>query len=309
MSTIFSLILVVITLISGLVWLVDSLVFAPKRKLRVATAVAGVGEQLSDAAATQAAKSQEPWLVETSRSLFPVIGLVLVLRSFIYEPFQIPSESMMPNLLVGDFLLVEKFSYGIKDPVFRNTIVETGKPERGDVAVFKYPEDPRLDYIKRVIGLPGDTISYRNKMFTINPKCEEGAPAESCAEFTAQLSDPRRSEYTSGPIALTELNEDLGGVEHAVVHNPVAPQMTSLYKHQPGLPPNTWVVPEGHYFMVGDNRDGSGDSRFWGFVPEENMVGRASVIWMSFSLDKNEGSFLPSWVPTSVRLNRIGGIN
>ena len=158
MANYFSIFLVVLTISSGLIWLLDSLLFAPKRRERMALAGNGqAGES------NLVADEKLPWLVDTAQQIFPVIAFVMVLRSFLYEPFQIPSGSMMPTLLVGDFILVEKFSYGLKDPVFRKKFVETGEPERGDIVVFKYPVNPTQDYIKRVVGLPGDTVIYRNK--------------------------------------------------------------------------------------------------------------------------------------------------
>ena len=160
MANYFSIFLVALTVASGLIWLADSLMFAPKRRERMASASGATSSLEQDV--------QLPWLVDTAQQIFPVIAFVMVLRSFLYEPFQIPSGSMMPTLLVGDFILVEKFTFGLKDPVMRNKFFDIGLPERGDVVVFKFPPDPRLDYIKRVVGLPGDTVIYRNKQLTVH---------------------------------------------------------------------------------------------------------------------------------------------
>ncbi|VEC15812.1 signal peptidase I [Citrobacter portucalensis] len=232
----------------------------------------------------------------------------------------------MPTLLIGDFILVEKFAYGIKDPIYQKTLIETGHPKRGDIVVFKYPEDPRLDYIKRAVGLPGDKVTYDPvaKEVTIQPGCRSGQACENALPVTysdVQPSDfvqtfARRNggEATSGffevplnetkenGIRLSERKETLGEVTHRILTVPIAQDQVGMYYRQPGQPLATWIVPPGHYFMMGDNRDNSADSRYWGFVPEANLVGKATAIWMSF--DKQEGEW-----PTGVRLSRIGGIH
>ena len=168
MASYFSIFLVVVTLSCGLIWLADKYVWAPKRRLAVETAQGQPNVSLTDEQ-IQTLGAEPAW-IDNAKQIFPVIAFVTVLRSFLYEPFQIPSGSMMPTLLVGDFILVEKYAYGLRDPVFRTKLLDTGSPERGDVAVFKFPENPRLDYIKRVVGLPGDTIRYKDKQLTIQPQ-------------------------------------------------------------------------------------------------------------------------------------------
>lgn len=255
-----------------------------------------------------------------------MLAIVLVVRSFIYEPFQIPSGSMMPTLLIGDFILVEKYAYGLKDPIYQKTLIETGHPKRGDIAVFKYPEDPRLDYIKRVVGLPGDRVSYDPvaKEVTIQPNCSSGQACGNALPVTYSAVEPSdfvqtfsrrtggeassgffevpKNETKDNGIRLTERKESIGDVTHRILTVPIAQDQLGMYYQQAGQPLATWIVPPGHYFMMGDNRDNSADSRYWGFVPEANLVGRATAIWMSF--EKQEGEW-----PTGVRLNRIGGIH
>ena len=303
MAAHFSLILVIVTLVSGLIWLVDVIAFAPKRREKLALAQAQQPD-LSDEAKENI--TRESVVVEFAHSIFPVIAFVLILRSFIYEPFQIPSGSMKPTLLVGDFILVEKFSYGLRDPVWRSKLVETGEPERGDVFVFKYPENPQIDYIKRVIGMPGDRIVYQNKQFLIQPKCEEGT---NCPPAKAiKLSSVNRGEFSQEGIPLSRYTEQLGEVEHDILINPSRPDFSNHFYEQAGTAVGEFIVPEGQYFAIGDNRDNSTDSRFWGFVPEANLVGKAVAIWISFEFERPASSWLPSWVPTGVRFDRVGAI-
>lgn len=298
MANTFSLILVIVTLITGIVWVLEKLVFAKKRQQKVAE----VEEQTNGLDATTLEKvKKQPWWIENSVSIFPVIAAVLVLRSFIYEPFQIPSGSMMPTLLVGDFILVEKYAYGLKDPVWRTQLVETGKPERGDSIVFKYPPQPNIDYIKRVVGLPGDMVRYSNK----KDICIQVQGDSQCKPV--KLSNVEESQFIQNGIPLIRLDEKLGDVEHQILVNPLRRDRVEAYQPRSGV--NEWVVPEGQYFVMGDNRDNSADSRYWGFVPEANLVGKAVAIWISFEFERDEGSILPSWIPTGVRFDRIGGIN
>jgi len=300
MANYFSILLVILTVATGLIWLLDSLLWAPARKQK---SVQGT-ETASSATGQQA---ELPWLVDTSQQIFPVIAFVLVLRSFLYEPFQIPSGSMMPTLLVGDFILVEKFAYGVKDPVFRSKLIETGEPERGDVVVFKYPEDPSIDYIKRVIGLPGDTVVYQNKQVYIKPKCDTGT---NCPKLKAvPLTFRERGEFVQDMAQLMRYTEDLGNVEHDILRHPIREISPVNFYTQPGTRSNEWIVPEGQYFVLGDNRDNSRDSRFWGFVPDANLVGKAVAIWISFEFERSPSDFLPTWVPTGVRFERAGGIH
>ena len=259
----FALILFCLLLVSGAIWVADVLVFSKQR----------------------AADAKDPWWVEYGASFFPVILLVFVLRSFIVEPFKIPSGSMIPTLLVGDFILVNKFTYGIRLPVINKKIIDVGQPQRGDVMVFRYPEDPSLDYIKRVVGIPGDKVAYQNKRLTIN-----GQPVE-----TRRIDDYLQTERLKYSKQFIEKPEE---IEHRTLNDDDAPgfisDATQFPYRQNCLYNNSGVictVPAGHYFMMGDNRDNSRDSRFWGFVPEENIVGKAFFIWLNFSDLKRIGSF------------------
>lgn len=298
MANTFSLILVIVTLVTGIVWVLEKLVWAKKRQQKMAAIEAqtnGLDGKLS------AKISAQPWWIENSVSIFPVIAFVLVLRSFVYEPFQIPSGSMMPTLLVGDFILVEKYAYGLKDPVWRTQLVETGKPERGDVVVFKYPPQPSIDYIKRVVGMPGDTVRYSSN----KEICIQAQGSTECKQV--KLSNVEESEFNQNGIPLIQVNEKLGQIEHQILINPLRRDRVDAYQPRHGV--NEWVVPQGQYFVMGDNRDNSADSRYWGFVPEANLVGKAVGIWISFEFERGADSVLPSWIPTGVRFNRIGGIN
>ena len=222
----------------------------------------------------------EPALVEMSRSFFPVIVIIFLLRSFLYEPFKIPSESMLPTLHVGDFILVNKFTYGVRLPV-ANTKLSDGSPQRGDIMVFRLPENPAKDLIKRVIGLPGDTIAYRNKQLTINGELVGQRQLGAVTEVDAQLG-LRRADA---------IEEKFGERAHTILLNPAAPGVIPAgVRSFPQRERCRYVtegfactVPPGHYFMMGDNRDNSDDSRYWGFVPDANIVGKAVGIWMNFS--------------------------
>lgn len=271
----FPTILVLLTFATGLIWGLDTLMWAPKRRERVAV-LKGSAEPVSEEILEKAGK--EPTLVELSRSFFPIILIVLLVRSFVVEPFRIPSGSMMPTLLVGDFILVNKFAYGVRLPVLNSKIIDTGEPQRGDIIVFRYPEDPRVDYIKRVIGVPGDHIAYRNKVLYLNGQ---------------QAEQRYRSTYVGegGGKVMTgakRLQENLLGVEHDILVMPGRNVFGGDFE---------FVVPEGQYFAMGDNRDNSRDSRAWGTVPEKNLVGKAFLIWMSWDWDKD---YFVSW-------DRLGG--
>lgn len=204
------------------------------------------------------------WPVEFSRSFFPVILAVLLLRSFLFEPFRIPSSSMVPTLLQGDFILVNKFGYGLRLPVLHTLILPIGEPERGDVAVFRYPPDPSKDFIKRIVGLPGDMLTYNDKQLRING---EPVPLRSLGPYRG----PGAPAYEPA-LAFEEL---LGERRHLVLH-----------VRERGAMDLRAEVPPGHYFVMGDNRDNSADSRRWGFVPEENLVGKAFLIWFSVNADR-----------------------
>ncbi len=306
MAVYFSIMLVAITVITGIVWLIDKFYLAPQRQLKIIEAQSQCGGDLSPEVLE---KMRTPTgLVDTSVQIFPVIAFVMILRSFIYEPFQIPSGSMMPTLLDGDFILVNKFNYGLKDPVMRNKFFDVGLPERGDVVVFKYPEDPRIDYIKRVIGLPGDRIIYRDKTLFIKKACKESD--EKCPDFTEVKQQPSGKYQGPGEtIGLNQYVSTMANKTHNILKDSFTMPRTARYFQQAGTLPDEFFVPQGHYFVMGDNRDDSLDGRFWGFVPEENLVGEAVAIWMSFDFDRSSDSFLPHWIPTNVRFNRIGAIN
>jgi len=303
MANTFALILVILTFLTGFIWLLDKFIWGPARTAARQQAQDKAETVLDEK--TLATIAPENVIIENARSLFPVIALVFVLRSFLYEPFQIPSGSMMPTLLVGDFILVEKFSYGIKEPVWQNTLIPINSPKRGDVAVFKYPEDIRVDYIKRVVGLPGDRIVYKDKQLYLIPACEKSPCGNYKALDMNYLGDETFADEESKMQVYSEI---LGEVAHKVLINPMRPEQIYNYYQQQGTYAYEWVVPQGHYFMMGDNRDNSRDSRFWGFVPEQNLVGKAVAIWVSFELYRTQDGFLPTWVPSGVRFNRIGGI-
>lgn len=266
MSLNFPLLLVIAVAVCGLLALLDLVFFAPRRRAAIASYQGSVSQP--DVVVIEKL-NKEPLLVEYGKSFFPVLFIVLVLQSFLVEPFQIPSGSMKPTLDVGDFILVNKFSYGIRLPVIDKKVIPVGDPQRGDVMVFRYPSDPNVNYIKRVVGLPGDVIRYTSdKRLFVN--------GESVAEKLIG-AEPN----TLGSAELYQ--EKLGAVEHQI-----RKEMT-CYRS----PPDTeWKVPAGHYFMMGDNRDNSNDSRYWddpnipkdllGMVPDENIVGKAFAVWMSW---------------------------
>lgn len=294
----FALILFVLVGLTGVAWVADKMVFLPQRRRAADAAVEAFDRQQSridkrfaDENATQTRskmrdeKLRQPWWLEYTASFFPVILAVFVVRSFVVEPFKIPSGSMVPTLLVGDFILVNKFDYGLRMPV-TNTRLTQGRPlERGDVVVFRYPKDESVDYIKRVIGLPGDTVAYQDKQLTINgkPVAETALP---------DYFDEERQNYAK------QFEESLDGRKNAILNNPAVPPFVMGAYDYPYRDNCTYnsrgvicKVPPGHYFMMGDNRDNSADSRYWGFVPDQNIVGRAFFIWMNFGDLKRIGSF------------------
>ncbi|KVT72799.1 signal peptidase I [Burkholderia ubonensis] len=294
----FALILFVLVALTGVAWVADKMVFLPQRRRAADAAVDAFDQQQSridkryaDENAVQTRsklrdeKLRQPWWLEYTASFFPVILAVFVVRSFIVEPFKIPSGSMVPTLLVGDFILVNKFDYGLRMPV-TNTKLTQGRPlERGDVVVFRYPKDESVDYIKRVIGLPGDTVAYQDKQLTINGKPVPETPL-------ADYFDEERQNYAK------QFEESLGGRKNAILNNPTVPPFVMGAYDYPYRDNCTYnsrgvicKVPAGHYFMMGDNRDNSADSRYWGFVPDQNIVGRAFFIWMNFGDLKRIGSF------------------
>ncbi|MBB6056398.1 signal peptidase I [Tolumonas osonensis] len=305
MANTFALILVTVTAVTGLVWLLDHWVLVRFRAAKARRAQAAAQAPLT-AEAIEKLMTEPVW-VEQCKGIFPVIAAVLVLRSFLYEPFQIPSGSMMPTLLEGDFILVNKYVYGLKEPVTNRTLIETSHPQRGDVVVFKYPENPRVDYIKRIIGLPGDRVVFRNKELYLQPACHDSKVCPQLKKIDAEFIESGTFSQLNMP--LERYSEKLATtLRHEILLNNYIPDRVGQYYQQPGQSVGEWVVPEGHYFAMGDNRDNSLDSRFWGFVPERNLVGKAVAIWMSFEFDHPEGSSVPKWIPTGVRFNRIGSI-
>jgi len=259
----FALFLLILLVVTGGVWALDALLLRKRRR----------------------EGARQPWWVEYSVSFFPVILIVFLLRSFLFEPFKIPSGSMIPTLLVGDFILVNKFSYCIRLPVANVKLVDINSPRRGDVMVFRYPEDPSLDYIKRVVGVPGDRIEYRNKRLTING---QPVPVQQIEDYLSR----ERMQYSRRFL------ETLNGVQHEIMLEEDAPAFVGqgrAFPHSGNCTYNTTglacTVPPGHYFMMGDNRDNSSDSRVWGFVPDENIVGRAFFIWLNFGELGRFGSF------------------
>jgi len=244
----FEIALVTLTLFTGLVWLLDKLFLAKRRHAR---------EGLLD-------DGKEPIVVDYSKAFFPVLAIVLILRSFVAEPFRIPSNSMMPTLLTGDFILVNKYTYGLRLPISNKKFFAIDEPKRGDVVVFRPPHHPDQDWIKRVIGLPGDRVGYHDNQVTLN-----GQPIayEQVGVYTGKGSGMEMS-------GATELRENLPGRSHVVLEDEQLPFIDQGE--------GDWVVPPGHYFVMGDNRDHSDDSRYWGFLPESELRGKAFLVWMSW---------------------------
>jgi len=254
----FALVLFILLVATGAIWALDYLLWAPRRD--------------------KASKSgKEPLVVEYARAFFPVILVVFLLRSFLVEPFRIPSGSMLPSLLIGDFILVNKYAYGIRLPVINQKILDLGTPKRGDVVVFRFPAEPSVNYIKRVIGVPGDRVLYKDKRLYIN-----GQPMEQLNPRPYAASDDLTGE-------ISELTEKLDGVSHEILLSDRPDRALEV------------TVPAGHYFVMGDNRDHSNDSRYWGYVPDQNLVGRAFLIW--FSWDHTDR---PEWFWQRIVWNRIG---
>ncbi len=295
----FALLLFLATVVTGLYWLAERFYFLPKRR-HAAEAIdsslaernarlAGKGITQVDTVDVKARERllMQPWWLDWTAGLFPVILVVFLLRSFLFEPFKIPSGSMMPTLLTGDLILVNKFTYGLRLPVINTKLTDGTPPARGDVMVFRYPPQPSLDYIKRVVGLPGDEVAYLNKKLTIN-----GKPISKDA--VPEYFDEEAMRY------LKEYKEDLVGRQHYLLNDDS--RRAGLSEAEIMTFPNrencrysvdgvVCKVPEGHYFMMGDNRDNSLDSRYWGFVPDKNIVGKAFFIWMNFGNLKRIGAF------------------
>ena len=286
----FALILFGLTVVTGLVWLADVALWRPARVAGAAAALATFDAHASSATigVDERHRLRErllrpPGWIDLPAGFFPVLLAVFVLRSFLFEPFRIPSGSMIPTLLVGDLILVNKFAYGIRLPIVDRQVIAIGSPERGDVVVFRYPLDPSQNYVKRVVGLPGDTIVYRDKRLTINGQLVSTKPAPDFVDEDAGVSASQRIE------TLARVD---GGREHPILVDPrrvdrfgpiaaFADRDRCVYSD--GGTAVTCTVPEGRYFMMGDNRDNSADSRFWGFVPDANLVGKATLIWMNFT--------------------------
>ncbi len=295
----FALILFVAMVLTGIIWFLDVFYLAKQRRRAADAALAafdarnaqltadGIRPDNVSRQAIEAGILRQPTWIEYSGSFFPVIALVFFLRSFLYEPFKIPSESMVPTLVVGDLILVNKFTYGIRLPVLNQKILDVNDPQRGDVMVFKYPKDMSQDYIKRVIGVPGDKISYENKRLTVNDK-----------EVAYTALDDYLDE--NAPVYHKQYVEKLSNGPHRILNtDSKRPFEFSQVEKFPGHEACTYsydkftcIVPPGNYFMMGDNRDNSLDSRYWGFVPNKNIVGKAFFVWMNLG-----------------NLKRIGGIH
>ena len=296
MSWDFALILFVLLVVTGAVWCLDFFRLRASRRAAGQAAIEASAPALAGLNGAEAARlrqevydkaSRPPWWVEYCVSFFPVILFVFALRSFVVEPFRIPSGSMLPTLQDGDLILVNKFEYGIRLPVVGQKVIDLGAPQRGDVVVFRYPVNPDVDYIKRVVGLPGDVVQYQNKVLSIN-----GNVVEHIRD--GDFYEPDRSVYVG------RYSEKLGNVEHNLLLNKQAAQDFMPISNFPYRENCLYLrngegvrctVPPGHYFMMGDNRDNSLDSRYWGFVPDDNIVGRAFFIWMNFSEPGRIGRF------------------
>jgi signal peptidase I len=296
----FALLLFTAVVVTGCYWLAERFYFLPNREkaaqalkessdARMAEltkkGISRVDGDLANIAAAQEKIKAQPWWLDWTAGLFPVILIVFLLRSFLFEPFKIPSGSMIPTLMVGDLILVNKFHYGVRLPVLNLKITEGNKPERGDVMVFRFPPKPTLDYIKRVVGVPGDEVAYLNKKLTIN-----GKPLATSA--LPDFFDEDAMRYSR------QFEELLGAKKHRLLNEDDRPAFVAgaddfVFKQNCNYTVEgvTCKVPEGHYFMMGDNRDNSLDSRYWGFVPDKNIVGKAFFVWMNFGNFKRIGAF------------------
>ena len=321
----FSLVLVIASLLSGLAFAFDFFKLRPARLEAYRKALAAnpklprkEAQRLKDGSS----------LVTQIGSLFPVILFVFLFRAFVFEPFRIPSGSMEPTLLPGDFIAVSKWSYGIRNPLTNSIWIENEEPQRGDVVVFKYPEDPNIDYIKRVIGVPGDEVIFAGKRVYLRKACvlPENVTPEAINANGEGGKNLQRNCASPEPVPVKYVRditehgatyeekyqvfaETLGEVTHHMQVNIRVPDLTPYYFRQKGALRGSWIVPEGYYFVMGDNRDNSKDSRFWGFVPKENLIGRTVGIWLSLEFNRSADDFLPSFIPSAIRWERIGGID
>lgn len=293
----FALLLFLATVVTGAYWLAERFYFLPQRQKAAAMLEAndikrredlgkmGINQVDGNIAEAKVRLLMQPWWLDWTAGLFPVIIAVFVLRSFLFEPFKIPSGSMIPTLLVGDLILVNKFTYGLRLPVVNIKITEGNAPQRGDVMVFRYPPKPSMDYIKRVVGIPGDTVAYLNKRLTIN-----GQVIETSA--VPEFFDADAMRY------FKQYEEQLGDKKHRLLNDDSRPAFVPGADNFKGREGCTYTVegvtckvPAGNYFMMGDNRDNSLDSRYWGFVPEKNIVGKAFFVWMNFGNLRRIGAF------------------
>ena len=293
----FSVLLFLATVVTGIYWLAERFYFLPQRRKEVSALEATTAKRQAELTkmginqvddSTREARSRlimQPWWLDWTAGLFPVIIVVFLLRSFLFEPFKIPSGSMIPTLLINDLILVNKFHYGVRLPVINKKVLNNHTPERGDVMVFRYPPKPSLDYIKRVIGLPGDEVAYLNKKLTINGKPLPKMPLPDFFDADS-LRYAKQFQETSGDRSYRLLNDEDRTSFIAVAGN--FPFRDNCRYSTEGV---VCKVPAGHYFMMGDNRDNSLDSRYWGFVPDENIVGKAFFVWMNFGNLKRIGSF------------------
>jgi signal peptidase I len=285
----FALLLFTLTVMTGLYWLAERFYFLPQRRVAADRASNEIAARQAKAASegikldtinvddVRASLLRQPWWLEWTAGLFGVIAVVFLLRSFVAEPFRVPSGSMLPTIQIGDLILVNKFTYGVRLPVVNVKIVDNNSPKRGDIMVFRLPKDPRIDYIKRVVGEPGDTISYLNKKLSINGVEQSLVPQ-------LDYLDDDSMQYNR------QFEEKFGDAPHKILTNDAAPAFMMGVEEFPDKANCTYSaqgvvckVPAGHYFMMGDNRDNSLDSRFWGFVPEANIVGRAFFVWFNLS--------------------------
>nr|WP_315225921.1 signal peptidase I [uncultured Albidiferax sp.] len=293
----FALLLFTATFVTGLYWLAERFYFLPRRQQAVVTLEQSAAQRLAElnkmgitqvdtvSPDTKARLLQQPWWLDWTAGLFPVILAVFLLRSFLFEPFKIPSGSMIPTLLVGDLILVNKFHYGVRLPVLNTKLTDGTPPQRGDVMVFRYPPKPSLDYIKRVVGVPGDEVAYINKRLTINGKALE-------TKAIPDFFDEDQMRY------FKQFEETLGDKPHRFLNDENRPAFVQgaddfafRQNCQYSVEGVVCKVPEGQYFMMGDNRDNSLDSRYWGFVPDKNIVGKAFFVWMNFGNIKRIGAF------------------